>query len=334
MLTRIASSPSALCNALAPAQRHAWLAVIAISLVAAPVAARAQVRPAAPVAAGAQLAQPATQTGKATAAGPSGDVTSKASSDAERLVPLGPGDSVTIAVFGQPDMTTTTYVANDGSVRVPLAGSVQVAGDTAVQAAQKIAEALKSGGYFVDPVVTVTLVQTRNERVSVLGEVQKPGTYAIDPSTTVFDLLAQAGGETPNGADVVYVRRHESDGRVQSYPVDLQGLAGAGGGRQAALAAENQAAARRLEGGDELYVPQAEHFYIYGEVASPNSYKLEPGLTMIQAIARAGGITPRGSSRRIEVKRLGKDGKYVVSRASADELVQADDVIRVKESIF
>jgi len=247
-------------------------------------------------------------------------------------VPLGPGDSITIQVYGQPDMTSTVYVSDDGSVHVPLAGSVAVAGATPIQAAQRIAQALKGGGYFVDPVVTVTLVQTRSQRVSVLGEVRMPGTYPIDPSTTVFDLLALAGGETANGADVVYVRRHEADGHVASYPVDLQSLGGAGG--VAALGAGNQAASRRLQGGDELFVPQAEHFYIYGEVAAPNSYKLEPGMTIIQAIARAGGITPRGSSRRIDVKRLGKDGRYVVTHATADELVQSDDVIRVKESLF
>ena len=305
----------------------AWLGLLISVAASAPAAAA----PPEPIAAAAAAAGVPPESASANAAGPS-DAARDAPSDTERLVPLGPGDSVTIQVYGQPDMTSTVYVANDGTVRVPLAGSVPVAGATPVIAAQRIAQALKSGGYFVDPVVTVSLVQTRSERVSVLGEVRSPGTYAIDPSTTVFDLLAQAGGETANGADVVYVRRHEADGHLASYPVDIQSLGGAGG--NAALGAENQAASRRLEGGDELYVPQAEHFYIYGEVTQPNSYKLEPGMTMIQAIARAGGVTPRGSARRIDVKRAGKDGRYVVTHAGADELVEPDDVIRVKESLF
>lgn len=243
--------------------------------------------------------------------------------DFTNLAPLGPGDTVTIQVYGQPDMTTTAYVADDGTVRVPLAGAVHVAGLTAVQAAQAIQNALKSGGYFVNPLVTVNLVQARSSRVAVLGDVGKPGTYAIDPSTTVFDLLAQAGGATANASDVVYVRRHEADGRVQSFPVDLRGLSSG-----------SSTPSIRLQAGDEIFVPEAQHFYIYGEVNTPNMYKLEPGMTVIQAIARAGGITPRGSRRRIEIKRLGKDGQYVVSRASPDELVQPDDVIRVKQSIF
>src|SRR6185437_2719892 len=279
-------------------------------------------------------ARTAPETATATANGPSSPTGAgqALSADANRLVPLGPGDSITIQVYGQPDMTSTVYVADDGTVHVPLAGSVSVKGATAVQAAQRIAQALKSGGYFVNPVVTVSLVQTRSERVSVLGEVKTPGTYPIVTGTTVYGLLAQAGGETANGADVVYVRRHEADGHVASFPIDLQSLGGAGG--PAALGAANQAASRRLQGGDELYVPQAEHFYIYGEVSAPNLYKLEPGMTIIQAVARAGGITPRGSSRRIDVKRQGKDGRYVISHAAPDELVQPDDVIRVKESLF
>jgi polysaccharide export outer membrane protein len=63
-------------------------------------------------------------------------------------------------------------------------------------------------------------------------------------------------------------------------------------------------------------------------------YRLEPGMTVIQAVARAGGITVRGSDRRIEIKRPAKDGKYEIIHAKPDDVIAADDVIRVKESIF
>lgn len=244
--------------------------------------------------------------------------------EVETLAHLGPGDSVSIQVYGQPDMTTTVYVADDGTVHVPLAGSVQISGTTPIEAAQRIQKALKDGGYFVDPHVTVTLVQSHSQRVSVLGEVKQPGSYAIDPTTTVFGLIAQAGGENENGADIVYVRRRDAHGNLVSYPVNLKGLA----------ASQNTLPNQQLQGGDELFVPQAQHFYIYGEVNAPNMYKLEPGMTVLEAIARAGGITARGTERRLEVKRLGKDGQYVVTKMKPNDLVQPDDVIRVKESIF
>jgi polysaccharide export outer membrane protein len=247
-----------------------------------------------------------------------------AAADANRLAALGSGDSVALQVFGQPDMTTTLYVGDDGTIRVPLAGPVQVAGLNSVQAEQQVEKALKDGGYFVDPHVTLTLMQSRSERVAVLGDVNKPGSYPIDPTTTVFDLLAAAGGATPNAADVGYVRRHAADGHTDNYAVDLRGLPGA----------VNGLPDRRLEGGDELFVPDAQHVYVYGEVKTPNMYKWDPGMTVIQAIVLAGGITERGSERHIQIKRLGKNGRYTVLRAKANDLVKPDDVIRVKESIF
>ena len=240
-----------------------------------------------------------------------------------RLALLGPGDSVTVQVYGQPDMTTTVYVGNDGTIRVPLAGSVQVAGATPIDAGERVAKALRDGGYFVNPQVTLTLNNSRSERVTVLGEVNRPGSYAIDPSTSIIDLIAAAGGLTPNGSDNGQVRRREPDGRVASYTVDLKGPA-----------TGRELPSQRLESGDELYVPTAQHVYVYGEVATPNMYKIEPGMTVMQAIVRAGGITPRGSEHRVEVKRMGKDGQYVNGKAKLNDLVQPDDVIRVKESIF
>ena len=243
--------------------------------------------------------------------------------EANRLAILGAGDSVTMVVFGQPSMTTTLYVGDDGTIRVPLAGPVPVSGSTPVQAEKRVEKALKDGGYFVDPHVTLTLVQSRSERVSVLGDVSKPGSYAIDPATTVYGLLADAGGATPNAADVGYVRRRDAAGRVESFTVDLRGLPGTSG-----------AGNRRLKGGDELFVPDAQHVYVYGEVKTPNMYKWEPGMTLIQAIVLAGGITERGSERRIQIRRLGKNGKYVTLHGRPNDPVQPNDVIRVRESIF
>jgi polysaccharide export outer membrane protein len=83
-----------------------------------------------------------------------------------------------------------------------------------------------------------------------------------------------------------------------------------------------------------VYVPRAEQFFILGEVQKPSMYKLEPNLTVLQAISVAGGVTPKGSDRRVEIKRAGKNGQQVVIKPKPNDLVQPDDVIRVKESIF
>ena len=110
------------------------------------------------------------------------------------LLQLGPGDSVSVQVYGQPDLSTTVYVADDGTVSVPLAGNIQVAGLSPAQASSRIEAALKSGKILVDPHVTLTVTQTRSQRVSVLGQVGAPGRYAVESNTTIFDLLAQYAG--------------------------------------------------------------------------------------------------------------------------------------------
>ncbi len=240
------------------------------------------------------------------------------------LLQLGPGDSVSILVYGQPDMSTTVYVGDDGTVSVPLAGNIPVAGSSPAQAATRIEAALKAGKILVDPHVTVTVTQTRSQRVSVLGQVGAPGRYPIESNTTIFDLLAQAGGITANGSDIVYVIRLDKNGSETRYPVDLKGLTNGGGAIHSVS----------LQGGDSVFVPKAEQYSIYGEVATPGRYRVDPGMTVIEAIARAGGITLRGSQRRIEIKRKQGDGNYSTVKAKLGDLVQPDDVVQVKESIF
>lgn len=248
--------------------------------------------------------------------------------DASGLIQLGPGDSVRIEVYGQPAMTTTVYVGDDGTIRVPLVDHpVTVSGLSAVNAGKKVEEALKVGGYLNDPHVTLALLQSRSQRVAVMGKVHKPDRYTIDPKTTLFDLLAQAGGITEDGANYAYLLRADVPGGPQKIVAKLGGF----------TSASESVPMQSLQGGDTLFVPPAEKFYIYGEVATPSVYRLEPGMTVLQAIARAGGITPRGSERRVQIKRPtkdSKDGHYVILHAKPDDLIQPDDVIFVKESIF
>jgi polysaccharide export outer membrane protein len=240
------------------------------------------------------------------------------------LVKLGPGDSVAIQVFGQPDLAATVYVAEDGTIPVNLAGAVKVSGMTPSEAARKVEGALRDGQFVNDPHVTLTVTSGRSQRVSVLGEVGSQGRYPIDSTTTIFDLLALAGGTRETSSDVVYLVRTNADGSKQRFPIDLKGLNEAG----------MPAATESPKGGDILFVPRAEEFYIVGEVISPSKYRIEPNMNVMQAIARAGGISPRGSMNRIEVERHDGSGKLVKKSLKAGDPVLPNDVIRIKESIF
>jgi polysaccharide biosynthesis/export protein len=168
------------------------------------------------------------------------------------------------------------------------------------------------------------VVQSRSQRVSVLGEVTSPGRYGIDAKTTIFDLLAQAGGTRETGADLVYLMRADAAGHIARTPINLKGLT------DNSVSVPDLA----LRGGDVIYVPRADQFYVEGEVQSPAMYRLEPNMTVDQAIARAGGVTARGSLHRIEIKRRDSRGQQVSSGAKLCDRVQPNDVIRVKESLF
>jgi len=242
------------------------------------------------------------------------------------LLQLGPGDQVKMEVYGRPEMDTTTYIGDDGTIRVPLAGAVKVGGTSPTEAAKKVEAALKSGEYLVDPHVTFTVLLSRSQRASVLGEVKTPGRYAIESNTTVVDLLAQAGGTTEKGSDTIYILRADANGKVQRIPVDLHGLQNGQTGVPQGLIT--------LHGGDSVIVPAAEHCYVGGEVRTPAAYKIDTGMTLLGAIARAGGLTEKGSSSRVTIKRKTATGDYVVISGHPTDLIQPDDVITVKERIF
>jgi polysaccharide export outer membrane protein len=201
---------------------------------------------------------------------------------------------------------------------------VQVSGLSPSEASQRIEKALQDGGFLVKPHVTLTVIQSLSQRVSVLGQVGRPGVYPVESNTTIYDLLAAAGGALETSANVVFLLRPDQAGNVQRYPINLTGL------ENAKSSIPNQS----LRGGDSIFVPRGEQFYIYGEVTAPNKYRVEPEMTVIQAIIRAGGVTPRGSERRVDIKRMTSSGKYETFKAKLNDLIKADDVIHVKESIF
>jgi polysaccharide export outer membrane protein len=81
-------------------------------------------------------------------------------------------------------------------------------------------------------------------------------------------------------------------------------------------------------------VPKAEHFYIYGEVKSPNMYPLKPDTTVMQALSLAGGLTDRGSDKRVEIRRRDEQGRMRPLPADLADVVKPDDILYVKERFF
>jgi polysaccharide biosynthesis/export protein len=225
---------------------------------------------------------------------------------------LGVGDAVRVTVFGQADLTTEARITEKGTIGVPLLGEVKVAGLTTTEAGSHIADRYKNGKYLKNPQVTVALTTLRSRQVSLLGHVARPGRYALDDtSSKLADIIAAAGGLTPEGSDQVTVMRNGKSQTVAALGKDFE-----------------------LKGGDTVVVERAPQFYIYGEVTRAGAYRMEPNMTVMQAISVGGGITPRGSDRRLKLRRTDGQGKVVETDASLQDVVKPGDVIFVKESLF
>jgi polysaccharide export outer membrane protein len=141
---------------------------------------------------------------------------------------------------------------------------------------------------------------------------------------TILDLLAQAGGTTERSGNTMYLIRANGSETPERRAIDLRGLQS----QQYSLQLLS------LQGGDSVFVPPAEQFYVYGEVNAPNMYRLEPEMTVLQAITRGGGLTQYTNGKRVEIKRRDASGKLVTRKAGLNEILQADDVIHVKGSLF
>ncbi|KAL0630397.1 hypothetical protein Q9L58_010757, partial [Maublancomyces gigas] len=116
--------------------------------------------------------------------------------------PLSAGDSIKVQVFQNPDLTVEARISENGTISYPLIGSVALGGLSIGAAEKKIADALRNGGYLLQPQVNITLAQVRGSQVAVLGQVNKPGRFALDTvNTRITDVLAMAGGTMPTGDD-------------------------------------------------------------------------------------------------------------------------------------
>lgn len=164
----------------------------------------------------------------------------------------------------------------------------------------------------------------REPQASVLGQVNRPGRYAIGPTELrLSELLAMAGGIAPGGSDQV-VLTGRRQGQAVRLVIDLPGLFGPGGRDKDVVVLE----------GDAVWVDRQAVVYVYGEVQRPGALRLERGMTLLQVLATGGGLTARGTDKGVRVHRKGADGKVRVLQVAPDEPVQEGDVVLVRESVF
>lgn len=237
---------------------------------------------------------------------------------------LGDGDSIRVLVFQNPDLTLETRVSENGTVSYPLIGAVKIGGMTIPGAEQTIAKALSDGGFIQKPQVNIVLLLNRGNQVSVLGHVGRAGRYALETFTTrLSEMIAIAGGIGPLGADTAIVTGVR-DGKQFRKEIDIAGMFLNNYLQDDLIVA----------GGDVIFIQRQPMYYIYGEVQRAGAFRIERGMTVRQALASSGGLTPRGTERKLGVYRRSANNKIERLIPDMNETVQADDVLYVRESLF
>jgi polysaccharide biosynthesis/export protein len=250
-----------------------------------------------------------------------------------RLYIVGPNDVLAVTVYNQPQLSGKFAVEADGTLAYPLLGRVAAGGLSIRDVENKMREGLASG-FFKNPQVSVTVDQYRSQQIFVMGEVRQPGSLQFTGSMTLIEALVRAGSTTDKaGMEAMIVRSSSGSGAAASAQnpnassgdiirVNLQSL-------QSGALFQNVA----LRAGDTVFVPRAETVFVSGQVRMPGEYAIRSGMTVRQAVALAGGVTDRGSTRRIQIIRL-VDGKEVTISGDLQKPVQAGDTIVAQERFF
>ena len=235
---------------------------------------------------------------------------------------IGPQDSLSIIVTDEVDLTNKYRVDTDGAITMPYLNRVPVAGLTLAEAQVKIAQMLQAG-YLRNPQVRIEVDQFKSRRVFVSGEVRTPGYVTMAGTTmTLLEALAMAGSPTQNASNEIKVVHPSKPGEKPNEPITVN-----------RKELELGRADITLQDGDIINVPVAQRFFISGFVKNTGYYVLDTGTTVSQAIVLAGGLTERGSDRRIKVGRLVK-GKMVDLSAELTDKVLPNDEIKIPSRIF
>src|SRR5688572_11897775 len=209
----------------------------------------------------------------------------------------------------------------------------QVSGMTARELGDLIAKRLKEADIVLNPQVAVEVEQTPNKRITVNGSVRSQGVVEFAGEISLLEALVKAGGRMPEAADEVLIYRSAP---MQAVPGGADNSRGPTTIEVNAQELENGVMSRNvmLQDGDVVLVRKAQSVTITGFVRSVGAYTVPSGMTVEEALALAGGVSEKGSDRRIEITRK-VDGKPTVLKGvKKTDIVKPGDIIKVGPRIM
>jgi len=211
---------------------------------------------------------------------------------------VGPGDSLTIDLWGGISTKLVRIVDRQGRVTLPEAGPVLVSGRSLAEVQQAVQRAMDT--QYRDTSTDVSVSRLRTIRIYVVGEVEEPGAYDISSLSTALNALVGAGGVTPRGSlrALKHMRGKQDLEEIDAYDLLLHGVS---------------PDAKKLENGDTLLVPPVgPQVTVTGMVRRPAIYELNGESSVEDVLELAGGILPAAALRHVEVQRLEAHEKHTM----------------------
>jgi len=240
---------------------------------------------------------------------------------ANREIRLGPGDLLAVHIYGSPDYTPVARVSVDGSVQLPLIGTVHVDGLTLHEAERLIAERLVAAGMYRNPQITLQLTESPNQNATVTGELH--GIVPVIGQRRLFDVLAASGGLPPTASHIVTIQRPGID---QPIVVDL-----------GTDPSQSDKANVPIFPRDTVIVSRTGVVYVLGAFKTQGAIPLQQNspLTLMQVAALSGGPGFEGKYNDLrlirtvglERKVVRLDIKRVMNGKEPDPVLQTDDIV-------
>ena len=275
---------------------------------------------------------------------------------------IGARDVIEIRIDDAPELSVTTSVNADGTFLMPYLKRVKALSKTTEELSREIADGLR-GRYLKDPNVIVAVKQFYSRSFFILGAVKKPGVYQIEGRPQLMKLITLAGGPAENRGSTAYIIREIKKKEVSTAAdgASIKPVSAAAHNPTSAGAADEPEYDIKminingmfkglglggqdsyLEPGDIVNIPQADVFYVAGEVNAPGSFPLSEGTTLRQAIALSQGTTMNAAlgsgvifrqdaatGKRVEIP---IDVGAVMKKGKEDIAILANDIVIVPNS--
>jgi polysaccharide export outer membrane protein len=248
---------------------------------------------------------------------------------------VGPKDLLEIKVFEVPELNIERRVTEDGTINLPLIGEFPVSALTVTEVANRL-KALLEAKYVQRASVSVQVKEFRSKPIAVLGAVRQPGNLAFSGRWTLLEAISAAGGLADAHGDIIHVLRRADNGLTDQISIAVDDL----------ILRADPNANIPIFANDVINVMAKIDVTVFcvGEVKQPGaqSFLSTDRITVLTAIARAGGLTDR-ASKKIQIKRRERDGREtefevdyrrILSGKDADLALQGGDVLVVKESFL